>query len=147
MKKSASQKQKGMVLVYTLIVLTVLLVLGSSVMLVTQSQTRSAIATDKSLVAFFVAESGAEEMLAKIYAGAADALPLEDLNTDGNCSGGEFSETLSSGTWTAVLYESDGDQLTDCNDAGWRADVDEMKVTGTYSGTVRAVRMGIDPSP
>lgn len=141
------QKQKGAVLIYTMIVLSMLLIVGFNILAVTQSQSRSAITTDESVVAFFVAESGAEEMLSRIYAGTGTGMAFSQLNPGGNCSGGEFSEDMSSGTWVATLYDNDGDQLTDCSDTGWRTDVNEMKVNGEYSGTVRAVRMSIDPAP
>lgn len=132
-------------MIYTLIVLAVVLILGFSVLNVTQSQSRSAIATDESVVAFFVAESGAEDMLAKIYAGSANGSAFSQLNTSGNCTNGKFSESLSSGTWTASFFEADGDPLTSCSDTGWRAKVDQMKVDGVHSGTIRSVRMSIDP--
>ena len=132
---------------YTLIILTMLLLLGTSVLVVSQSQTRSAIATDESVIAFFVAESGAEEMLDKIYAGTANAQPFSQLNSGGNCDNGKFTESMSSGTWVATFYESDGDQLTSCSDTGWRLKIDQMKVDGTYAGTFRSIRMSIDPVP
>jgi hypothetical protein len=54
---------------------------------------------------------------------------------------------MSSGTWTAIFYDSDGDQLTSCSDTEWRTKVDQMKVDGTSAGTFRSIRMSIDPVP
>jgi Tfp pilus assembly protein PilX len=141
------KNQKGAVMIYTLIILSMLLLLGVSALSVTQSQTRSAIATDESVIAFFIAESGAEDMLEKIYAGAANSQAFSQLNTSGNCNEGIFSESMSAGTWAATFYDTDGDQLTSCSDTGWRIKVDQMKVDGTYSGTARSVRMSVDPAP
>jgi Tfp pilus assembly protein PilX len=141
------KNRKGAVMIYTLIILTMLLLLGMSALSVTQSQTRSAIATDESVIAFFIAESGAENMLEKIYAGAANGQAFSQLNTGGNCDGGVFSESMSAGDWATTFYDTDGDQLTSCSDTGWRTEIDQMKVDGTYSGTVRSVRMSIDPAP
>lgn len=135
--------RKGVVIVYTLIVLAVLLVIAFTVIAVNQSQTRSAIATDESVIAFFLAESGAETMLDRVYSGSYDAGPLSGLLS--GCSNGTFSQTLSTGTWTATFYDVDGEALTSCSNTSWRQDATEMKVDGVHSNTIRSIRMSIRP--
>lgn len=135
--------RKGVIIVYTLIVLSILLVIAFTVISVNQSQTRSAIATDESVVAFFLAESGAETMLDRIYSGSYDDGPMSGLLP--GCTNGAFSETLSTGTWTATFYDSDGEALTSCSNTNWREDASEMKVNGNHSNTIRSISMSITP--
>jgi hypothetical protein len=131
-------------MVYTLIILSILLVIAFTVVAINESQTRSAISTDESVVAFFLAESGAETMLDRIYSGTYDNVALSNLYT--GCSGGEFDATLTTGEWTATFYDSDGDKLTSCSNTNWRDDVSEMKVEGNHSNTIRAISMSIRPT-
>lgn len=136
--------QKGSIMVYVLIILSVLLVISFAIVSVNQSQTRSAIATDESVIAFFLAESGAEIMLDRIYSGTYNGGSLGGLYS-GSCSNGVFTNSLDSGTWTASFYDTDGDQLTSCSNTSWRTDVDEMKIDGNHSNTIRSIRMSIKP--
>ena len=135
--------KRGSVLAYTLIILAILLVIAASVVTVNQSQTRNAIATDESVVAFFLAESGAETLLDRIYSGNYDSGALSALHS--GCNDGIFQETLSAGVWTATFYDEDGDRLGSCSDTSWRSDVSEMKVDGNHSNTIRSIRMSIKP--
>jgi hypothetical protein len=130
-------------MIYVLVTLSVLLAISFSVVSVNESQTRSAISTDESVVAFFLAESGAEIFLDRIYSGTYDAGALSSLYT--NCSNGIFTNALSSGTWTASFFADDGTQLTSCSSTSWRTEVNEMKIDGNHSNTIRSIRMSIEP--
>ena len=132
-------------MIYTLIILSLLLVISFSIISVNESQTRSAIATDESVVAFFLAESGAEIMLDRIYSNTYNAGALGNLYS-GSCTDGLFTSTLSTGTWTAAFYGTDGQQFTSCSDTSWRANVDAMKIDGNHSNTIRSIRMSIKPA-
>lgn len=131
-------------MIYVLVTLSVLLAISFSVVSINESQTRSAISTDESVVAFFLAESGAEIMLDRIYSGTYDSGSLSGLQS--NCSNGIFTNTLSSGTWTASFFDNNGDRLTSCSSTSWRDDVDEMKIDGNHSNTIRSIRMSIEPA-
>lgn len=137
--------KRGSIMIYVLITLAVLLVIAFSVLSVNESQTRSAIGTDESVLAFFLAESGAEIMLDRIYSGTYDSGALSGLYS--NCSNGFFTNSLSTGTWTASFYEVDGDRITSCSTTSWRSDADEMKVDGNHSNTIRSIRMSLEPAP
>ena len=128
---------------YTLVILAILLVIAASVVTVNQSQARNAISTDESVVAFFLAESGAEVLLDRIYSGNYNSGSLSSLHS--GCNDGVFQETLSTGVWTATFYDEDGDKLDSCSDTSWRSDVSEMKVDGNHSNTIRSIRMSIRP--
>lgn len=130
-------------MLFTLIILSMLLLLGVTVTATVNSQTRSAIATDKSVVAFFIAESGAELVLNTIYTGTYDSSALSNLAA--NCNQGKLSDSMSAGTWEILLYDSSGNALTSCSDTGWRAKVDTLKSDGTHAQTVRSIRMSVKP--
>lgn len=132
-------------MIYVLVTLSVLLAISFSVVSVNESQTRSAISTDESTVAFFLAESGAEIFLDRIYSEAYSSGPLSGVYS--NCSNGIFTNTLSSGTWTASFFDNNGDLLSSCSSTTWRTDVNEMKIDGNHSNTIRSIRMGIVPPP
>lgn len=131
-------------MIYTLMILAILLVISFTIISVNGSQTRNAIATDESVVAFFLAESGAEIMLDRIYSGNYNGGSLSGLY--GGCSNGVFTNTLSSGVWTASFYDTDGDQLTSCSSTSWRSEADEMKIDGNHSNTIRSIRMSLKPA-
>lgn len=137
--------KKGSIMVYALIILSLLLVISFTILSVNESQTRSAISTDESVIAFFLAESGAEVMLDRIYSGNYNSGPLSGLYS--NCSSGVFTNSLTSGVWTASFYDDDGDMLSSCSNTSWREDVDEMKIDGNHSNTIRSIRMSIEPTP
>jgi Tfp pilus assembly protein PilX len=137
---------RGSVLVYTLTVLALLLSLGLSLAAVSQSQTRSAISTDESVIAYFLAESGAEDILDKVYGGAYNSQTFNDFFGASSCANGVLTQTLSTGTWTATFYKVNGDQITNCSDAGWRTEVDQVKVDGNHSGSIRSIRVSIRPA-
>jgi hypothetical protein len=134
--------KKGSIIVYTLIILSLLLVLATTLLTVSNAQTRSAIATDESIVAFPLAESGAEEMLDKIYSGTYNASSFGSL---GSCTNGIFTKTLSTGTWTVTFFDRTGAQLTSCSSTSWRAEVDRMKADGNHSATIRSIQVGVNP--
>lgn len=131
-------------MVYTLIVLSVLLVISFAIISVNQSQTRNAITTDESVVAFFLAESGAEIILERIYSGTYNAGSLSSLSP-GTCNNGILMSNLDSGVWTATFYDSEGTIMNSCSDTSWRQNVDEIKVDGNHSNTIRSIRMSIKP--
>jgi hypothetical protein len=141
------QSQKGSIMVYTLIILTFLLIFSFSIISVNESQTRSAIATDESVVAFFLAESGVETLLDSIYSGAANGAALQSIYSSASCSSGTLSFNLSAGTWQASFYDLSGTKLTSCSDTTWRGVVDEMKVDGIHAGSIRSIRMSVKPAP
>lgn len=142
--------KKGSVMVYTLMVLTVLLVISVTIISVNTSQTKSAIATDESVVAFFLAESGAEIMLDRIYSGTYNNGALSGLLSglsSSTCSNGVLTgNNISSGTWTVTFYDEDRDQLSSCSSTTWRTEVDEMKIDGNHSNTIRSIRMSVKPA-
>ena len=133
-------------MIYVLTVLSVLLVISLSIISVNQAQTRSAIATDESVIAFFLAESGAEIMLDRIYSNSYNSSSLGSVYS-GSCSSGVFTNALSTGVWTATFYDTDGAQITSCSDTSWRTNVDEMKIDGNHSNTIRSIRTSIKPVP
>ncbi len=155
------KKLKGSVLVFSLLVLFIMLSLTlTAVMLVIFSKGSSR-STEKSIIAFQIADGAAENMLQRLYQGEPDAT-LDDFtdslfgtgpNGTGKptCYGGVISGQLplSSGTYAVTFLESDNKKLQ-CNGTGyddyctWRKKLSHIVANGTYSGVTRAIDVSVE---
>ncbi|OGI14266.1 MAG: hypothetical protein A3E38_03125 [Candidatus Moranbacteria bacterium RIFCSPHIGHO2_12_FULL_54_9] len=138
---------KGSTLVFSLIVLSFLLVSALSVATVVMTEKKAALSTDKSNRAFQVADSGVESMLQKIYKN--DFATLNELaaslGTTCNGSTGEISVPLSSGTYTISFYDNENIKFDggDCSDDEWRDRVVKIKSEGVSNNTTRAIEVSV----
>ena len=154
--KQATIQLKGSALVFSLLVLSMLLaitVTSTVLVFVTKNSARS---TEKSILAFQIADGAAENILKRVY---------KDLDQDvdtlaGNlygvatCDAGTYvlSGVLpsGSGTYSAILYDN-GNVKLHCSGAGfgsyaeWRKKLVHIVTTGTYAGTTRAIDVGVKP--
>lgn len=145
---------KGSVLVFSLIVLSFMLISALSVATVSVTEKRASFSTERSSRSFQVADSGVEIILQKIYKGGYATLnDLADSFTptgsvDCNTNG-EIGTTLYSGSYNISFYDNDGVKLTNsiCGDALWRGKVVKIKSEGTSGNTTRAVEVGVEPVP
>jgi Tfp pilus assembly protein PilX len=142
------KKQKGSVLVFTLIILSLLLVASLSLATVSISESLGVNAISRSIVAFQIADSGLETVLQEVYEGDCNSGRLDCL---GSCSvvGGEagINGNINAGTFRVVFYETGGTALTSCADTSWRTTTESVQSEGLYNGTTRAVKIDIDPAP
>jgi Tfp pilus assembly protein PilX len=146
----SQKKQNGSVLVFTLIILSFLLVASLSLAAVSISEKRSINAVSRSVVAFQIADSGLEKMLERTYKGSCNGQRLDCLASSGDsCSVSNGSAgvngSINNGSYRVTFIKHDGSNLTSCSDSGWRADVESMRSEGVYSGTARAVKIDINP--
>lgn len=122
--------------------------------------------TEKSILAFQVADGAAENMLRFLYDyGTLDAT-LEDMadrlygtgvNGTGKptCSNGVISGKLpnSSGTYAVTFLENNNTTKIGCNGAGydsyceWRVKLAHIVAAGTYAGATRAVDVAVQLPP
>lgn len=156
---------KGSVLVFSLLVLFLLLSLTlSAVMLVIFSKGSSR-STEKSILAFQVADGAAENMLRFLYDYNntndedldAFARRLYGTNVNGTgkptCFNGVISGKLpdSSGTYAVTFLDSDDIELTCSGYANdwceWRFKLAHMIANGTYAGVTRAVDVSVQLPP
>jgi Tfp pilus assembly protein PilX len=156
---------KGSVLVFSLIVLLILLSLtitAATLVIFSKGSSRS---TEKSIIAFQVADGAAENLLRFLYDytefyETPDALAddLYGTGTNGTgkptCSNGVISGKLpnSSGTYAVTLLENDSDTKLDCDGYAtyceWRVRLAHMVATGTYAGATRAIDVAVElPDP
>lgn len=160
------KKLKGSVLVFSLIVLLILLSLtitAATLVIFSKGSSRS---TEKSIIAFQVADGAVENMLQRLYdynninedtTPSTFATHLFGTGVNGSgkptCSGGVISGKLpnSSGTYAVTLLENDNTKLncggytTYCE---WRVKLAHMVATGTYAGATRAVDVAVQlPGP
>jgi hypothetical protein len=139
--------RKGSVLVFSLVILSFLLVAALSVAVVSVTERRGSLATDRSNRSFQVADSGAEIVLQKIYKGNATDISALAIAAGGVCSGGVISGSISSGDYKISLYDDSGVQLTNCADTTWRSQVAQLKSQGISGNTVRAVEVAVAAPP
>jgi Tfp pilus assembly protein PilX len=141
-----TQQRKGSVLVFSLIVLSFLLVASLSIATRTISETKSSISLDRSTVAFQIADSGIEIVLEKIYGDTCNGQALDCL---GNCTIKDDKAVvrglIAGGLYKVNFYDQDGDALNSCSNSTWRTDVESIQSEGSYGETTRAVKVDVNP--
>lgn len=156
---------KGSSLIFSLVVLSFLLISALSVAVVSVTTQRSSLSSKNSNVSFQVADSAAEIMLRIIYkindAGITIATPNgsvadpNDLasNLGASCSADQISGVIGAGNYTAILYENTGTASNPtfvsiaCSDNDWRNLVVKIRFLGAYRGMTRAIDVGVKPKP
>lgn len=162
------EKQRGSIIAFTLIVLSFILTSGLAVITVASLERKSGLVTQKSVVAFQAADSGAERILKRMYIdnspsimsvaknGTMTDATLNDLaqnmvNIGATCDTAIDAIVATSDSTPAYTFQAtflDGsDTLIDCADATWRDKVVRMRVDGFYRQTARVIEMGIKPRP
>ena len=153
---------KGSVLIFSLIVLLILLSLtitAATLVIFSKSSSRS---TEKSILAFQVADGAAENMLQRLYQyvtldARLDVFASNLFGTGPNgtgkptCSNGVISGKLpnSSGTYAVTFLENNNTTKIGCNGADydsyceWRVKLSHIVATGTYAGATRAIDVAI----
>ena len=148
-------KEKGAILIFSLIVLSFILVAGLSLATVALSDQKTATSTDRSTNAFQAADSGAEIILARIYSGDYDD---DSLGSLGSCSGTTFSGSVLSSSYRITIYDNNENPLgcgepggdpagPSDTDPGWRAKAVMLRSEGTYSNSTRAIWLVIEAPP
>lgn len=158
--KQQPKKLRGSVLVFTLLVLAVLLSTALSAAGIVVLGKNSSRATEKSALAFQIADGAAENVLKRIYKDTdstlndlADGL-YADTEQGGNgprCQNGAVTGVLpsaSSGAYTVTFYDSNDDPL-ECSGTGyatyneWRTKLVKIISSGVYGGATRAIDIAI----
>lgn len=139
-----TQPNKGSVLVFSLIVLSIVLSAALSVAVVNVSNRKSAGSTGQSVQSFQVADSGVEKALKEIYKGSYASLNALQaaIASSTSCASGKFSFPVSGGTSTVTFFDTDNNPLS-CTSSTWRDDVVKIKVEGTSNGTTRVIETAI----
>ncbi len=164
------KKQRGSIIAFTLIVLSFILTSGLAVITVASLERKSGLVTQKSVVAFQAADSGAERILKRMYidnSPSVMSIPKNGTMTDAtlndlaqNLTGVQAGATCNTATDAVVATSNstpaytfqatflDGsDVLIDCADATWRDKVVRMRVDGFYRQTTRVIELGVKPRP
>lgn len=163
-------KQRGSIIAFSLIVLSFILTSGLAVITVASLERKSGLITQKSVVAFQAADSGAERVLERIYIDNSPSLmvtpkdgtmpdaTLQQVATNllvvaggATCDGSidKIIATSSSTppyTFEVTFYDGAG-AIIDCTDATWRDKAIRLKVEGFYRQTARVIELGIKPRP
>ncbi len=152
-----NKKQKGSVLVFSLIILSFLLVASLSIATINISEKRAVNAVSRSVVAFQIADSGLEKLLERVYNGTCDGQSLSCLASSGDtCTvvNGQagINGSINSGTYRVTFFEPpniptypNGKPLSTCSDGAWRANTESVRSEGNFNGTARAVKIDVNP--
>lgn len=161
------KSQRGSIIAFSLIVLSLLLTSGLTLVTVAVAEKKAGLATQKSVLAFQAADSGAERMLKNIYTRNSPSLATTALNarmpdrdlsavagnldqvSDPSCNGAinkivATNSSAPSYTLEVSLFAGDDSQIA-CNDNQWRDKVVRIRAEGFYRQTSRVVEMGVKP--
>ncbi|TXH06729.1 MAG: hypothetical protein E6R05_01225 [Candidatus Moraniibacteriota bacterium] len=163
-------KSRGSIIAFSLIVLSFILTSGLAVVTVASLERKSGLITQKSVVAFQAADSGAERVLERIYIDNSPSLmvtpkdgtmpdsTLQQVATNllvvtggATCDGSTdkivaTSSSTPAYTFEVTFYDGAG-TIIDCTDATWRDKAIRLKVEGFYRQTARVIELGIKPRP
>ncbi len=130
---------KGSVLVFSLIILSVMLVTALSLLSSAVLDQRASLSTADSTRSFQIADSGVEQTLYQVYRKNPGTIGEIASGMGLSCDAGTITDA--SAGWTVRFYDSDGSHLSDC-DAD-RGDIAALKSEGSASGTTRAVEVAV----
>lgn len=152
-------KLRGSALVFSLVVLSFLLISALSVATVSVTNKRSVLTSKNSTLSFQIADSAAEKILQQIYkVSDISSTPFTDLGALAGALGSGVDckitpnpDVIQGTDYTVVFFENTGtatepifDAIT-CDDPNWRINIVKMKILGTFGGVTRAIEVGIAP--
>jgi hypothetical protein len=142
------QKQKGSVLAYTLIVLSLMLVVALNMSMAALRSKQNSIATGNSIQAFQAADSGSQIMLKGININPG-SFRLVDKFPSCVVSGGIATVVgvINNASYVVVPFKKQGANdvpMTSCNSNQDTTDkITKIKATGVFRGTSRAVEVSV----
>lgn len=143
-----TKEQKGSALVFSLVVLSMILVAALGVASVSVVEKRNSSATGKSTQAFQVADSAVEVVLKHAVLDPAGTT-LQKLAEVGfgnpagtGCAGGVISGAISGGTVDLTFVDASGATLTDCMGSNL-SQVATVKSVGRSGDTTRAINSAV----
>jgi Tfp pilus assembly protein PilX len=133
---------KGSVLVFSLIILSIMLVTALTLLSSSVLQQKASLSTANSARSFQVADAGAEQVLYQLY--KQNAGSIEDVadNMGLSCSDGVVQNT--SAGWTIRFYDEEDNRFTDCDTGSDQ--IAAIKSEGSSQSTVRAVEVAVAQS-
>lgn len=141
-----NKKQKGSALVFALIMLSIMIVIAVGSFSASVIDQKTSNDTERSVSAFQAADTGVEEVLKIINSEIELGGSLQTLASAGLCnSGSQYVDSTSlAGRMIKVSFYKTGDVLvTDCFSA-IISEIDYIKSTGEFGGTVRAVSVSVE---
>jgi Tfp pilus assembly protein PilX len=163
------RKLKGSVLGFSILLLSLFLFSGITLVSVSVLERKASFSTQKSVIAFQAADSAAERVLKRIYIDNSPLIALVALNgtmpSDGTlntlasnlsdvsgpgCTSGVIGATNSPAasspdyTFQVSFYDTTGGIIA-CGDNQWRDKVIRIRSEGFYQRTSRVIEIGIRP--
>lgn len=132
---------KGSVLVFSLIILSIMLVTSLTLLASSALNQKAALSTGSSTRSLQVADAGIEQVLYQIYRKRHATVGDLAAELGADCSGGEVADEDAG--WSVRMYDLDGFAMDDCGATDWRERVAAIKSEGTAQGTIRAVEVAV----
>jgi Tfp pilus assembly protein PilX len=147
---SLKSRQKGSVLIFSLIILSLMLVTSLTLLSSVVLDQKAALSTGNSTRSFQVADSGIEQVLYQIYkVKDVDATKLQALSNMASATGAACDNGIitSSEGWLVAFYEGNNGEtrMDSCSATDWRSRVTRIKSQGSLNGTTRAVEVSVKP--
>ncbi len=166
--KITKRKLKGSVLGFSILLLSLFLFSGITLVSVSVLERKASFSTQKSVIAFQAADSAAERVLKRIYINNSPKLAFVPLNTvmltdptlntlasslsdvsGSGCASGVIGATNSPApspayTFQVTFYDTTGAVIA-CGDNQWRDKVIRIRSEGFYQRTSRVIEIGIRP--
>ncbi|MEI6650067.1 MAG: LamG-like jellyroll fold domain-containing protein [Candidatus Moraniibacteriota bacterium] len=134
---------KGSVLVFSLIILSLMLVTSLSLMASSVSQEKAALATGDSTHSFQIADTGVEQVLYQLY--QQNPTTLQDVATKLGLPCANGAITNATVGWTVRFLDVNGNRLSAANCTDASNLVSSIRSEGTANGTTRAVAVDVTP--
>lgn len=141
-KKQKKQDKCGSVLIFTLILMSIVLMTALGIMSTTIIQQNIASVTDDSTIAFQTADTGAEQAFHEFRR---DRIATLNDFTSGSCSSGTVTVTNVDGVanvdYDIHFYKEDGSRMTSCSEDTMT--IRSARITGYYLKAVRAIEIAV----
>ena len=130
MKKSS----KASALIISLLILSIMLLVGLSVSITTVKEQKSAMESEKSSIAYQIAESGVEFTMQRLLDNS--GLQIRNIPGFGECLNGGFTRNEGGGQNVIEFLEDDGDDVSCSRPA---SEVQVIKSSGSFRNVTRAI--------
>ncbi|HOX10615.1 MAG TPA: FISUMP domain-containing protein [Candidatus Moranbacteria bacterium] len=135
--------KQGSILAYSLIVVSVMIVIATSISAVTVIEKKGAVSTDSSVQAYQTADSGVQLAIKKINKKISLQEEGDHISSIFTCGNYKFQDAGAGEYELSFFSDEEGTaQITDCNNTNINQ-IQSIKSVGEYKDTVRAVQVSI----
>ena len=142
--QSMFKKQKGSILVFSLILFSMMLLIAVSFSAISIRERKTAATTDNSIQAFQFADTGSEKFMTELKSLSTVGEISTTVTSGFNCTGGELTDPLNP-SYKISMYDSLNAQVScDPSSTALLSTIKRIKVVGTHKDTARAVDLSVN---